>query len=87
VDGKTGKNITTHGFRSTFRDWAAELTQYPNEVVEMALAHTIKNKSEAAYRRGDLFEKRRAMMNDWERFCEAPKAGSSTGSARGFPEK
>jgi integrase len=63
-------DITPHGFRSSFRDWAAELTQYPNEVVEMALAHTIKNKSEAAYRRGDLFEKRRALMGDWARFCE-----------------
>lgn len=58
-----------HGFRSTFRDWVAECTNYPNEVAEMALAHTIGNKVEAAYRRGDLFEKRRQMMNDWEKFC------------------
>lgn len=57
-----------HGFRSTFRDWAAERTAYPSDVVEMALAHTIKNKVEAAYRRGDLFEKRRALMGDWARF-------------------
>lgn len=58
-----------HGFRSTFRDWVAERTAYPNEVAEMALAHAVGNKVEAAYRRGDLFEKRLAMMNDWGRFC------------------
>jgi integrase len=57
-----------HGFRSTFRDWAAERTVYPREVAEMALAHTIGNKVEAAYRRGDLFEKRRVMMEDWAAF-------------------
>jgi len=58
-----------HGFRSTFRDWAAEYTAYPSEVVEMALAHTVGNKVEAAYRRGDLFEKRRRLAGDWARFC------------------
>lgn len=58
-----------HGFRSTFRDWAAEHTNYPREVAEMALAHTIGDKVEAAYRRGDLFERRRKMMNDWAAFC------------------
>lgn len=58
-----------HGFRSTFRDWAAEQTNYPREVAEMALAHTIGNAVEAAYRRGDLFEKRRRMMDDWAIFC------------------
>jgi integrase len=57
-----------HGWRSTFRDWAAERTSYPHEVCEMALAHTITNKTEAAYRRGDLFEKRRRLMNDWADF-------------------
>lgn len=57
-----------HGFRSTFRDWVAESTNYPHDVAEMALAHTISNKVEAAYRRGDLFEKRRALMNEWARF-------------------
>jgi len=61
-------DITPHGFRSTFRDWAAETTSYPSDVVEMALAHTIANKVEAAYRRGDLFEKRRALMSDWADF-------------------
>ncbi len=60
--------FTVHGFRSTFRDWAAETTPYPNEVVEMALAHTIANKAEAAYRRGDLLQKRRQLMDDWAEF-------------------
>ena len=60
---------TVHGFRSTFRDWAAEQTSYPSDVVEMALAHTIKNKVEAAYRRGDLFEKRQRLMDEWANFC------------------
>ena len=68
--------ITVHGFRSSFRDWAAESTGYPNEMVEMALAHTIGNKVEAAYRRGDLFEKRRHMMQTWSDFCDTiTKAG------------
>jgi integrase len=62
-----------HGFRSTFRDWVSEQTAYPNEVAEMALAHTIGDKVEAAYRRGDLFEKRRNMMNDWATFCARPE--------------
>lgn len=62
-------DLTVHGFRSTFRDWAAERTNYPNIVVEMALAHTIESKVEAAYRRGDLFEKRRRLMNDWAAYC------------------
>ena len=60
---------TVHGFRSSFRDWAAEQTAYPSDVIEMALAHTIANKVEAAYRRGDLFEKRRALMVDWASYC------------------
>jgi integrase len=62
-------DITAHGFRSTFRDWAAERTDYQHEVIEMALAHTIKNKVEAAYRRGNLLEKRRELMDAWERFA------------------
>ena len=64
------KDITVHGFRSTFRDWASEQTSFPHEVCEMALAHTIGNKAEAAYRRGDLFEKRRNLMDAWAAFCE-----------------
>jgi integrase len=63
-------DLTAHGFRSTFRDWAAERTNFPNEVVEMALAHAIGNKAEAAYRRGDLFEKRRKLMDAWAAYCD-----------------
>ena len=62
-----------HGLRSTFRDWAAERTNYPRDVAEMALAHTIGDKVEAAYRRGDLFDKRRQMMNDWAEFLARPE--------------
>jgi len=62
-------DLTSHGFRSSFRDWAAEETEFPGEVVEMALAHTIGNKVEAAYRRGDLFEKRKTLMNQWARMA------------------
>lgn len=61
------KEVTVHGLRSTFRDWAAEETDYPREVAEMALAHAISDKVEAAYRRGDLFDKRREMMTEWYR--------------------
>jgi integrase len=70
-------DITVHGFRSTFRDWAAETTAFPNHVVEMALAHAVGNGVEAAYRRGDLFEKRTRLMQDWADFCS--RAASSTG--------
>ena len=59
---RMGLDVTAHGFRSAFSDWAAERTNFPREVCEMALAHTIKNKAEAAYRRGDLLEKRRDLM-------------------------
>jgi integrase len=65
-------DLTTHGFRSTFRDWAAERTNFPNHVVEMALAHTIGDRNEAAYRRGDLFDKRRRLMGEWAKFCLSP---------------
>ena len=63
-------DITVHGFRSAFRDWTAECTEFPNEVCEAALAHVINNKAEAAYRRGDLFEKRRKLMDEWGAYCE-----------------
>ena len=62
-------DITVHGFRSCFRDWAAEQTNYPREVAEMALAHAVGDKVEAAYRRGDLFEKRKKLMAAWSKFC------------------
>ena len=64
-----GSNITVHGLRSTFRDWASERTSFSREVAEMALAHAIPNAVEAAYRRGDLFEKRRKLMEAWAEFC------------------
>jgi len=63
-----------HGFRSSFRDWCAERTNYPHEVAEMALAHAMGDKVEAAYRRGDLFEKRRRLMQDWTDFCAKPES-------------
>ena len=66
--------ISVHGFRSSFRDWASERTPTPHEVCEMALAHVISNKAEAAYRRGDLFEKRRALMDAWAAFCDGVAA-------------
>ena len=62
-------DATVHGFRSTFRDWVSEETDHPSEVAEMALAHVIGNKVEAAYRRKDLLEKRRSLLNDWEKHC------------------
>jgi integrase len=69
--------ITVHGFRSTFRDWAAERTSFPNHVVEMALAHVIGDKVEAAYRRGDLFAKRRQLMDAFAGYCTTKPAADS----------
>lgn len=62
-------HITVHGFRSTFKDWATEEKEYHDDVSEMALSHVIKNATKAAYKRGDLFEKRRKLMNEWAEFC------------------
>ncbi|MBF4089045.1 site-specific integrase, partial [Burkholderia pseudomallei] len=73
--------LTVHGFRSTFRDWAAECTPFSNEVVEMALAHAIRDKTEAAYRRGDLFEKRRTLMQAWADYIEQEVATTLTKAA------
>jgi integrase len=67
-------DLTAHGFRSTFRDWCAEATNYPREVAEAALAHTLRDKTEAAYQRGDLMEKRRQLMAEWATFCGRPSA-------------
>lgn len=78
--GRTG--LTVHGFRSTFRDWAAEQTAYPNEMLEMALAHVVSDKTEAAYRRGDLFEKRRRLMDDWADYCASGKGPASAKSIK-----
>lgn len=75
--------VTAHGFRSTFRDWAAERTNYPRDVAEMALAHAIGDKVEAAYRRGDLFTKRTRMMDDWARFIDLPGASAKIVSITG----
>ena len=69
-------DLTVHGFRSTFRDWAAERTNFPAEVAEMALAHTVGDKVEAAYRRGDLFEKRREIMAAWANFIDRDKTAT-----------
>ncbi len=68
-------DLTVHGFRSTFRDWAAECTDTPREVAEAALAHALSNKVEAAYRRSDLFDKRRTLMVDWAGYCTAKSEG------------
>ncbi|RVG23657.1 tyrosine-type recombinase/integrase [Sinorhizobium meliloti] len=68
--------VTPHGFRSSFRDWAAETTTFPREIAEMALAHTIENKVEAAYRRGDLLEKRRELMTAWTAFVCGSRKGA-----------
>lgn len=65
-------DLTVHGFRSTFRDWCAEATNYPREIAEQALAHTVGNKAEAAYWRGDVFDKRRALMQAWAQWCMTP---------------
>ena len=79
-------DITVHGFRSTFRDWAAEQTNYPREVAEMALAHEVEDKVEGAYRRGDLFEKRCRLMDEWARFCSTPVKSGKILPIRGVSE-
>ena len=68
---RMGEDITAHGFRSSFRDWAAERTNFPREVCEMALAHSVSDKTEAAYLRGDLFDKRRELMDTWAAYASA----------------
>jgi integrase len=70
------EGATVHGFRSAFRDWAAECTNFPNEVCEAALAHVIENKVEAAYRRGDLFEKRGTLLAAWAAYCAKQKTNT-----------
>jgi integrase len=70
-------DLTTHGFRSSFRDWVAERTNFPSEVAELALAHSVRNPVEAAYRRGDMFEKRRRLMQQWATFCTTAPAQST----------
>ena len=82
------EGLTVHGMRSSFRDWAAEQTAYPHEMCEIALAHAVGNKVEAAYRRGDMLEKRRRLMADWASYSEQPPTRSranvvSIGAGRG----
>jgi integrase len=74
---------TAHGFRSTFRDWVAERTSTPNEVAEMALAHAVGDATEAAYRRGDLFEKRRELMTLWAKFIDTEPPKGNVRAIRG----
>lgn len=83
VDPKAGRPVVTHGFRSTFRDWAAERTAYPRELAEVALAHSVAGKTEAAYWRGDLLAKRMQMMEDWAAFiARAEPAGANVVAIR-----
>ena len=70
-------DITAHGFRSTFSDWASEVSSFSGELRETALAHTIQNKAERAYRRGDALEKRREMMEAWAIYCAPTGAGTA----------
>jgi integrase len=79
-------DLTVHGFRSTFRDWAAERTSYPSEVAEMALAHTVSDKVEAAYRRGDMFQKRRRLAEAWASYCATPARNGTVTAIRGGDE-
>jgi integrase len=74
IDARNKRPAVPHGLRSTFRDWVAERTTYPGEMAEVALAHRISNAVEAAYRRGDMVEKRRAMMAAWAAFLEGKQA-------------
>ena len=72
---RTQPDVTVHGFRSAFRDWAGERTHFPREIAEAALAHVVGDATERAYRRGDALEKRRKLMEAWSMFCE-PKVGN-----------
>jgi integrase len=73
---KVDPNLTVHGFRSSFRDWAGDQTSFPKDVIEHALAHAVANKVEAAYRRGSAIEKRRKLMGSWAQWCESPQGGT-----------
>jgi integrase len=76
------QDITVHGFRSTFRDWAAEETNYPRELAEAALAHDIRTDVEAAYQRGDLLRKRAKLMEAWSNYATTPKTGGTVTAMR-----
>lgn len=77
IRGMRGGGLTVHGFRSSFRDWAAEQTNYPREIAEAALAHVLSDRTEAAYQRGDLLEKRRRLMQAWAGYCTKPRVTGS----------
>jgi integrase len=79
---RMGYKVTTHGFRSTFRDWAGDRTSFPREVAEAALAHAIGDKAEQAYRRGDALEKRRRLMNSWAQYCAMPEVSGAVVALR-----
>ena len=81
-----GRQATVHGFRSCFRDWVAEETDYPGDMAEMALAHTLPDKVEAAYRRGAMREKRRRMMADWAAYCARPPVARTAAEVITMPE-
>jgi len=70
IDPNYNKEAVAHGFRSTFRDWGADSTTYSNEMLEVALAHAVSDRTEAAYRRGDMLVKRQQLMEDWAHYCE-----------------
>lgn len=76
---RLNRDVTVHGFRSSFRDWASETTEFSSEVCEAALAHIVGDKTERAYRRGDLFDKRRALMNQWGDFCHSKSVEALVG--------
>ena len=78
---------TVHGFRSAFRDWAAETTRFPREVAELVLAHTVGSAVERAYRRSDLFELRRQLMEGWGEFCTAERGKVLTFQKNSLPER
>lgn len=80
--GMVGNGYTVHGFRSAFSDWARDRTNYSRDVIEMSLAHVIKDKSEAAYRRGDALHKRGRLMGEWSRYCEEPQGGADVVAMR-----
>jgi integrase len=68
---------TVHGFRSTFKDWCSDMTSFPNEMSEVALSHTVSDKVEAAYRRGNMVERRRQMMEAWAKYCAGKAVGGN----------
>ena len=73
-----GIGAVPHGFRSSFRDWASERTDHPREVIEAALAHVVRNQTEAAYARSDLFDRRRQLMDDWMQYLDAERSSRPT---------